>query len=95
MIVSTRLPLQGRAVPPQGLPPAPCPAARRCPPPSRQRRVAVHSFQFFKSLGLKKPAFLPDFGRRKREAVLQRFFGCGTARLDAVVLLMSAGYLWV
>ena len=33
------------------------------------------SWALFKLLGLTKPAFLPDFGREKRRALMERFFG--------------------
>eukprot|EP00884_Botryococcus_braunii_P000908 jgi/Botrbrau1/10818/Bobra.0064s0022.1 len=36
--------------------------------------VEVSNFKFLKDLGFKKPSFLPDFGREKRKAILDRFF---------------------
>ncbi|CAL8463530.1 g3064 [Coccomyxa elongata] len=40
----------------------------------RQAVLEVQNFKFMKDLGLKKPAFLPDFGKEKRKALLDRFF---------------------
>ena len=40
----------------------------------RQHVVEVQSFKFMKKLGLKKPEFLPDFGKDKRLATLNSFF---------------------
>lgn len=40
----------------------------------RQYALEVQSFKFMKKLGLKKPEFLPDFGKDKRLAVLNSFF---------------------
>ena len=42
---------------------------------SRNNTVNVFSWSFFKKLGLQKPSFLPDFGRAKRQQLLDRFFG--------------------
>lgn len=41
---------------------------------SRQNVVEVVSFKFMKKLGVKKPGFLPDFGKAKRLAVIDEFF---------------------
>lgn len=41
---------------------------------SRPAVVEVLDFKFMKKLGLKKPEFLPDFGKDKRQAMLDRFF---------------------
>lgn len=40
----------------------------------RHHALEVQSFKFMKKLGLKKPEFLPDFGKDKRLAVLNSFF---------------------
>ena len=48
---------------------------RIAPAPRHRRQVRIVSFGILKSLGFKKPAWLPDFGRSKRKAVLDRFFG--------------------
>ncbi|KAK9815232.1 hypothetical protein WJX72_000391 [[Myrmecia] bisecta] len=37
-------------------------------------KLEVQAFKFMKQLGLKKPAFLPDFGKDKRVALLDRFY---------------------
>ncbi|KAL4543663.1 hypothetical protein Ndes2437B_g01481 [Nannochloris sp. 'desiccata'] len=46
-------------------------------PHQRQRRstLQVVSWSFFKKLGLEKPSWLPDFGRPRRQRLLERFFG--------------------
>lgn len=44
------------------------------PRQSRSAVVEVLDFKFMKKLGLKKPEFLPDFGKEKRQAMLDRFF---------------------
>lgn len=44
------------------------------PRPSRSAVVEVLDFKFLKNLGLKKPEFLPDFGKEKRQVMLDRFF---------------------
>jgi hypothetical protein len=36
--------------------------------------VQVSNFAVLQRLGLKKPAWLPDFGQAKRKAILERFF---------------------
>lgn len=43
--------------------------------PTCSLAAPVLAWSFFKKLGLKKPAFLPDFGLKKRRALLQRFYG--------------------
>lgn len=40
----------------------------------RRAVLEVQNFKFMKDLGPKKPAFLPDFGKEKRKALLDRFF---------------------
>ncbi|KAK9917218.1 hypothetical protein WJX75_001950 [Coccomyxa subellipsoidea] len=40
----------------------------------RRAVLEVQNFKFMKELGLKKPAFLPDFGKEKRKALLDRFY---------------------
>ncbi|KAL0041955.1 hypothetical protein WJX79_010249 [Trebouxia sp. C0005] len=44
------------------------------PRSSRSAVVEVLDFKFLKNLGLKKPEFLPDFGKEKRQVMLDRFF---------------------
>lgn len=38
----------------------------------QNHRIEILNFKFLKDLGLKKPAFLPDFGLEKRKAVLDK-----------------------
>ncbi|CAK0739616.1 hypothetical protein CVIRNUC_001181 [Coccomyxa viridis] len=40
----------------------------------RTAALQVQNFKFLKEMGLKKPGFLPDFGKEKRKAVLDRFY---------------------
>ncbi|KAL3138904.1 hypothetical protein ABBQ32_005726 [Trebouxia sp. C0010 RCD-2024] len=41
---------------------------------TRPAVVKIVNFKFMKKLGLKKPEFLPDFGKDKRQAVIDKFF---------------------
>lgn len=41
----------------------------------RKRAVQVVSWSFFKKIGLTKPSWLPDFGRPRRQKLLETFFG--------------------
>lgn len=41
---------------------------------NRPAVVEIVNFKFMKKLGLKKPEFLPDFGKDKRQAVIDKFF---------------------
>ncbi|CAL5223759.1 g6322 [Coccomyxa viridis] len=40
----------------------------------RSTTLHIQNFKFLKNVGLKKPGFLPDFGKEKRKAVLDRFY---------------------
>ena len=40
-----------------------------------RKPLQVVSWGFLKKFGLKKPTWLPDFGLKKRQALLQRFLG--------------------
>ncbi len=44
--------------------------------PRRQERstLQVAGWSFFKKLGLEKPSWLPDFGRAKRQRLVEFFF---------------------
>lgn len=41
---------------------------------SQATRRPTQAFRFMKALGLKKPGFLPDFGKEKRKNLLMDFF---------------------
>ncbi|KAK9837688.1 hypothetical protein WJX74_003010 [Apatococcus lobatus] len=47
---------------------------QRATPRASRKQLEVTNFKFLKQLGLKKPGFLPDFGKDKRLAVLNRFY---------------------
>lgn len=53
------------------------------------RRRPTTAFRFFKMLGIKKPAFLPDFGREKRKNLLLDFFNHPGDRRKYVHILMA------
>ena len=57
---------------------APSPA--RAPRLARRGAVQVANFAILQRLGLKKPAWLPDFGQDKRRAILERFFSSPISR---------------
>ena len=57
-----------------------CISLPAAPSPRRAARLSVHAFQFMKRLGVKKPAWLPDFGKDKRKALLEHFFASPISR---------------
>jgi len=53
---------------------------------SSRNHASIYSWSLFKKLGMNKPSWLPDFGRARRQALLERLFSSLNRRMYEEVL---------